>query len=282
MAPNKELYAGKARDVWAVQQDVTKMTNKQLIAILRPLRKKDEPAIPSRKDLLLARYVEWADRVTLEMLTPQMPQATPPPTELTTPTNGASSTPSETPAPDNASSPPTDTPSPNIASPPLGSTHSNTASTSSPPTETPSPDIASPPLGATPPPDSASSPPTETRSPNITYPPLGSTRRNTTSTFSPPTETPSPNIASPPLSVACRSAAGDNAYSSPTEPPSRECASFCYRNNNYGSDEDEMYDFWNDESMMLLQLGLNKNVPESKRAEAIEAMMALGGQPESV
>ena len=36
----------KAREVWAVQQDVTKMTNKQLIAILRPLRKKDEPAIP--------------------------------------------------------------------------------------------------------------------------------------------------------------------------------------------------------------------------------------------
>ena len=46
------------------------MTNKQLIAILRPLRKKDEPAIPSRKDLLLAHYVEWAERVTLDMLTP--------------------------------------------------------------------------------------------------------------------------------------------------------------------------------------------------------------------
>ena len=58
-----------------------------------------------------------------------------------------------------------------------------------------------------------------------------------------------------------------------------------HSSNNYGSnkgDEAKIYDFWNDESMMLLQLGLNNNVPELKRAEAIEAMMALDGEPESV
>ena len=50
----------------------------------------------------------------------------------------------------------------------------------------------------------------------------------------------------------------------------------------YGSDEDES-DFWNNESMMLLQMGLNnRNVPESERDEAIEAMMALAGDPEAV
>ena len=43
----------KARQVWAVQTDVTKMTNKQLLTILRPLRQKDDAPMPSRKDQLL-------------------------------------------------------------------------------------------------------------------------------------------------------------------------------------------------------------------------------------
>ena len=39
----------KARDFWDVTRDVTKMTNKQLISILMPLRKTEEPTVPSIK-----------------------------------------------------------------------------------------------------------------------------------------------------------------------------------------------------------------------------------------
>ena len=74
-AEARNLMMEKAREVWAVQGDVSKMTNKQLIAILRPLHLKDEPAIPTRKDLLLVLFAEWSDRVTTEMMNPRMPHA---------------------------------------------------------------------------------------------------------------------------------------------------------------------------------------------------------------
>ena len=145
----------------------------------------------------------------------------------------------------------------------------------------------------TPPNNSASSPPSP--SPTITSPPLCVTCNNTASTSSPQTETPSTDIASPPLGTTRNNTAEDNASSPPTEPPSHDNASsplgttrtdanliFYEPTYDYGSDEDER-DYWNNESMMLLQMGLNnRNVPESERDSAIDTMMALAGDPEAV
>lgn len=44
----KHALIEKARDVWDVTQDVSKMTNNKMIAIIRPLRKTDKPAVPSK------------------------------------------------------------------------------------------------------------------------------------------------------------------------------------------------------------------------------------------
>ena len=103
-AEARNLMMNKARDFWAVQGDASKMTNKQLIESLRPLTLKDKPAIPNQKDLLLVRFAEWSDRVTMEMMTPQMPHATPLPAEVNPPTNTFSSIQNETPPNNSVSS----------------------------------------------------------------------------------------------------------------------------------------------------------------------------------
>ena len=95
----------KARHVWAVQTDVAKITNKQLITILRPLRQKYDAPIPLRKDQLLNHYAEWTHPVTPDMITfpnnAPHPSATAPPPSTTVP-----SPPSETPPPASATAPP--------------------------------------------------------------------------------------------------------------------------------------------------------------------------------
>ena len=224
-AEAKNLMMEQAREFWAIQGDVSKMTNKQLISILRPLHLKDESAIPTRKDQLLVCFAEWSNCVTMEMITPRMPLATLLPAEVNLPPNSVSSIESETP--------------PNII---------------------------------------AYSPPSS--SPTMTSPSL-----STTFTSPPQTETPSTNISSPPLGTTRNNTTEDNAFC--PEPPSHDNGTdanpiFHETMYDYGSDEDES-NFWNNESMMLLQMGLNNmNLPESEGDEAIEAMMALAGDPQAV
>ena len=75
----------KARQVWAVQTDVTKMTNKQLLTILCPLRQKDDAPMPSRKDQLLNQYAEWKHCLTPDMIYPPLSATAAPPPSTTAP-----------------------------------------------------------------------------------------------------------------------------------------------------------------------------------------------------
>ena len=134
------LLVEKARQVWAVQTDVTKMTNKQLLTILRPLRQKDDPPIPSRKDQLLNRYAEWSHRITPDMITPPLSATTPPPPGTT-----AASPPSATAPPPSATAL-----SLSVAARPLSATACPPSATTPPPSAT-----APPPLSATTPPSTA-------------------------------------------------------------------------------------------------------------------------------
>ena len=137
------LLVEKARQVWAVQTDVTKMTNKQLLTILRPLRQKDDPPIPTRKDQLLNRYAEWSHRITPDMITPPLSATTPPPPGTT-----AASPPSATARPPSATAL-----SLSVAARPLSAT------------------APSPPIATAPPPPSASAPPplSSTAPPSTAY-----------------------------------------------------------------------------------------------------------------
>ena len=42
--------------------DIVKMTNKQLLIIIRPLKRKEDGALPSVKKVMLQKYEEWKMR----------------------------------------------------------------------------------------------------------------------------------------------------------------------------------------------------------------------------
>ena len=121
----------KARHVWAVQTDVAKITNKQLITILRPLRQKYDAPIPLRKDQLLNHYAEWTHSVTPYIIA--FPNNAPPPPSATAPPpiTTAPSPPSATAPPASATAPPppleTDPPLPSATAPP-GTAYNDTGS----------------------------------------------------------------------------------------------------------------------------------------------------------
>ena len=52
----------EATFVHTLKLPVKKMTCKQLTAILKPLKTKDDPAMPTKKSKLLVRYKQWKDR----------------------------------------------------------------------------------------------------------------------------------------------------------------------------------------------------------------------------
>ena len=61
---NQQAYQGmldKAMFVLLLKLPVEKMTCKQLTAILKPLKTKDDPAMPTKKISLLVRYKQWKD-----------------------------------------------------------------------------------------------------------------------------------------------------------------------------------------------------------------------------
>ena len=116
----------KARQVWAMQTYVTKMTNKQLITILCPLRQKYDAPIPSRKYQLLNYYAKWTHRVTPYMVI--FPNNAPPPPSATAPPASATVPPpprATAPPPPSATTPPpstTDPSPPNANAPPASVT----------------------------------------------------------------------------------------------------------------------------------------------------------------
>ena len=59
----------EATFVHTLKLPVKKMTCKQLTAILKPLKTKDDPAMPTKKSKLLVRYKQWKDRPIQPMLT---------------------------------------------------------------------------------------------------------------------------------------------------------------------------------------------------------------------
>ena len=62
--------------VRALSIEPQKMTNKQLVTLLKPLKTKEDTPMPTKKDALLSRYNAWTSRPL-----PPMPATTPPDTE---------------------------------------------------------------------------------------------------------------------------------------------------------------------------------------------------------
>ena len=72
MMKNQQAYQGmldKAMFVHLLKLPVEKMTCKQLTAILKPLKTKDDPAMPTKKINLLVRYEQWKDHPVQPMPT---------------------------------------------------------------------------------------------------------------------------------------------------------------------------------------------------------------------
>ena len=72
MMKNQEAYQAmlnEAMYVHSLMLPVEKMTCKQLSAILKPLKTRDDPAMPTKKSELVVRYKQWKDRPIQPMLT---------------------------------------------------------------------------------------------------------------------------------------------------------------------------------------------------------------------
>ena len=72
MMKNQQAYQGmlnEATFVHSLKLPVKKMTCKQLTAILKPLKTRDDPAMPTKKSELLVWYEQWKDRPIQPMLT---------------------------------------------------------------------------------------------------------------------------------------------------------------------------------------------------------------------
>jgi len=64
-----QAMLNEATYVHSLKLPVEKMTCKQLSAILKPLKTRDDPAMPTKKSELVVRYEQWKDRPIQPMLT---------------------------------------------------------------------------------------------------------------------------------------------------------------------------------------------------------------------
>ena len=282
------LLVEKARQVWAVQTDVTKMKNKQLLTILCPLRQKDDPPIPTRKDQLLNRYAEWSHRITPDMITPPLSATTPPPpgTTAASPPSATAPPPSATalslsvaarPLSATACPPSATTPPPSATAPPPSATTPSPPSASASPSH-PSANAAPPVSATTPPPLSAIAPPPPSTtvallsSATAPSPPSATTPPPPSATTPPPPSATAP----PPLSATTPPSTAYNDTDSIFDDADEEDE----------NNDDEMHEFWKQDNMILFSTQLDETtyVPfdESKESDAADAMIGLSEYAQAV
>ena len=60
-----EAHLAASAQLLATGKDINSMTNKELTVLIRPLKRKEDGAMPTRKTDLLAKYIQWKERPLL-------------------------------------------------------------------------------------------------------------------------------------------------------------------------------------------------------------------------